>query len=65
MARLKGGSHHLMKEVSRVHGKEVTVQGDDFWLTTDGELSGPHRERGWKVLPGAVEMFLPEVTERE
>ncbi len=62
MARLKGGSHHLMKEVSRVHGKQVAVQGDDFWLTTDGELSGPHRQRSWKVLPGAVDMFLPTTT---
>jgi diacylglycerol kinase (ATP) len=60
MARLKGGSHHLMKEVSRVHGKRVAVQGDDFWLTSDGELSGPHRQRSWEVLPGAVDMFLPE-----
>ena len=60
MARLKGGSHHLMKEVSRVHGKQVTVQGDDFWLTTDGELSGPHQQRSWKVQPGAVDMFLPD-----
>jgi YegS/Rv2252/BmrU family lipid kinase len=59
MARLKGGSHHLMKEVTRVHGKHVGVQGDDFWLTTDGELSGPHRRRSWEVLPGAVAMFLP------
>jgi diacylglycerol kinase (ATP) len=58
-ARLKGGSHHLMKEVTRLHGKHVAVQGDDFWLTTDGELSGPHRERSWKVMPGAVDMFLP------
>jgi diacylglycerol kinase (ATP) len=60
MARLKGGSHHLMKEVRRVHGKHVAVQGDDFWLTTDGELSGPHRSRSWEVLPGAVDMFLPD-----
>jgi diacylglycerol kinase (ATP) len=59
MARLKGGSHHLMKEVRRVHGKKVAVQGDDFWLTTDGELSGPHRSRSWEVRPGAVDMFLP------
>ena len=60
LARLTGGSHHLMKEVSRVHGKEVTVEGDDFWVTSDGELSGPHRRRSWTVVPGALDMFLPE-----
>jgi diacylglycerol kinase family enzyme len=59
LARLKGGSHHLMKEVSRVRGHEVVVEGDDFWLTTDGELSGPHRSGRWEVVPGAVSMFLP------
>jgi YegS/Rv2252/BmrU family lipid kinase len=63
LARLKGGSHHLMEEVSRVHGKQVEVQGDDFWLTTDGELSGPHRRRSWEVVPGAVDMFLPVAAE--
>jgi diacylglycerol kinase (ATP) len=62
LARLKGGSHHLMKEVSRVHGKQVGVGGDEFWLTSDGELSGPHRQRSWEVVPGAVDMYLPEAT---
>ncbi|HET6560690.1 MAG TPA: diacylglycerol kinase family protein [Marmoricola sp.] len=64
LARLKGGSHYLMKEVSRVRGQQVTVEGGDFWLTSDGELSGPHRRRTWRVVPGAVDMFLPEVPDR-
>ncbi|MET1038194.1 MAG: diacylglycerol kinase family protein, partial [Aeromicrobium sp.] len=38
MARLKGASHHLMKEVVRVSGRRVEVEGDDFWVTADGEL---------------------------
>jgi diacylglycerol kinase (ATP) len=59
-ARLRGGTHHLMKEVSRVTGREVTVRGDDFWLTADGELSGPHRQRRWTVLPEGVRLFRPE-----
>jgi diacylglycerol kinase (ATP) len=59
MARLKGGSHHLMKEVTRKHGKVVTVEGDRFWLTADGELSGPNHKRRWDVRPGALEVFLP------
>jgi diacylglycerol kinase (ATP) len=59
LARLKGGSHHLMKEVTRVTGCEVRVEGDDFWTTSDGELSGPHRSRTWELRSDAVEMFLP------
>ena len=62
MARLKGGSHHLMKEVVRKHGRVVTVEGDRFWLTTDGELSGPNRRRRWELWPGALWLFLPPVT---
>ncbi len=61
LARLRGGTHHLMKEVTRVVGREVTVEGDDFWLTTDGELSGPHRSRRWEVRSGATRMYLPAV----
>ena len=60
MARLKGGSHHLMKEVRRINGRTVEVEGDDFWVTADGELSGPHRRRTWALREGAVEMFLPQ-----
>lgn len=62
MARLKGGSHHLMKEVTRRHGRVVTVEGDRFWLTADGELSGPNHSRRWELWPGALQIFLPPVT---
>jgi hypothetical protein len=59
MARLRAGSHHLMKEVTRVTGCEVRVEGDHFWTTSDGELSGPYRSRTWELRPDAVEMYLP------
>jgi YegS/Rv2252/BmrU family lipid kinase len=59
LARLRGGSHHLMKEVTRVTGSEVSVEGEDFWTTSDGELSGPYRRRTWELRPDAVEMYLP------
>ena len=61
LARLKGGTHHLMKEVTRVTGCEVRVEGEDFWTTSDGELSGPHRSRSWELRSDAVEMYLPDV----
>ncbi len=59
LARLRGGTHHLMREVTRITGSEVTVEGEDFWLTTDGEVSGPHRSRRWEVRSGATTMYLP------
>jgi diacylglycerol kinase (ATP) len=59
LARLQGGSHHLMREVERACGQEVTVEGEPFRLISDGEISGPHSRRTWTLLPGAVEVFLP------
>jgi diacylglycerol kinase (ATP) len=57
--RLRTGKHHLMKEVSRVTGHEVRVQGDSFYLSADGEIDGPHTCREWYLRPGAVRMYLP------
>jgi YegS/Rv2252/BmrU family lipid kinase len=59
MLRLRGGSHHLMKEVERVEGKQVKVEGEEFWLSADGEVTGPHTSMSWELHPGAVRMFLP------
>lgn len=60
MLRLRGGSHHLMKEVERVTGKQVKVEGEEFWLSADGEVTGPHTCMSWELKPGAVRMFLPD-----
>jgi YegS/Rv2252/BmrU family lipid kinase len=59
LVRLRGGSHHFMKEVDRVAGREVTVEGEPFRVVTDGEISEPVSRRTWTLLPQAVEMFLP------
>jgi diacylglycerol kinase family enzyme len=57
--RLRTGKHHLMREVDRTSGTDVVVEGEHFWAVADGEISGPHRRRHWRLVPGAVEMFLP------
>ena len=57
--RLHGGTHHMMKEVTRVHGRTVTVTGRPFHTVADGEISGPFTERRWELLRGAVQMYLP------
>jgi diacylglycerol kinase (ATP) len=61
--RLRAGSQKLMKEVVHASGRRVEVEGDDFYVTSDGELSGPHRRRGWALQKGAVEMWLPQADE--
>lgn len=59
VARLRGGSHHLMKEVTQVTGTEVVVRGDSFYCVSDGEVSGPHTEKSWHLLRGAVTVIRP------
>jgi YegS/Rv2252/BmrU family lipid kinase len=59
LLRLRTGKHHLMREVDRTTGCDVVVEGEHFWAVADGEISGPHHRRHWRLAAGAVEMFLP------
>lgn len=59
LTRLRTGKHHLMREVSRLGGNHVRVEGDSFYLSADGEIDGPHTRMEWHLKPGAVCMFLP------
>lgn len=40
-------------------GRQVSISGEDFWLSADGEISGPERRRSWHVEPAAYSMLLP------
>ncbi|WP_238993418.1 diacylglycerol/lipid kinase family protein [Nocardioides caldifontis] len=61
VARLRTGKHHLMREVDRTSGCEVVVEGEPFYVISDGEISEqPFRRRSWKLEAGAVQMYLPE-----
>jgi hypothetical protein len=53
----------MMKEVTRVHGRSVTVKGEPFHTVADGEIAGPFTERCWELLRGAVKMYLPAPSE--
>lgn len=59
LARLRRGLHHQMREVTRVTGRKVSVSGEEFWLSTDGEISGPYRSMTWSLLPATLRMHLP------
>lgn len=59
VARLRTGDHGQRDDVSTLRGRTVKVSGDEFWLSADGEISGPERSRSWRLEPGAYSMILP------
>ena len=59
MARLRLGTHNLMKQVTEVTGTEVTVTGERFYCVADGEIAGPYTHKSWTLHRGALSMFRP------
>lgn len=53
------GIHHERDDVLYLHGQSVSLSGQPFWCSADGELYGPERNRSWHVEPGAYSMPLP------
>ena len=51
--------HHERDDVLYLRGSSVTISGETFYCSSDGELSGPERRRSWRVEPGAYSMLLP------
>jgi diacylglycerol kinase (ATP) len=41
------------------HGNVVVVAGTPFYISSDGEVSGPTSSRTWRVEKSAFEMALP------
>ncbi len=59
VARLSRGTHHEQDNVTYLRGREVSVSGEEFFASADGELYGPERTRTWHVESGAYSMILP------
>jgi diacylglycerol kinase family enzyme len=57
--RLSRGEHHHRDDVQYLRATQVAVSGDEFWISADGEISGPERQRTWHVEPGAYSFILP------
>jgi YegS/Rv2252/BmrU family lipid kinase len=57
--RLRRGSHHERDDVQYLRGSQVTISGDAFWISADGEISGPERHRSWHVEPEAYSFIVP------
>jgi diacylglycerol kinase (ATP) len=56
---LSRGRHHHRDDVRYLRGSQVTVSGDAFWISADGEVTGPERQRSWHVEPAAYSFLLP------
>lgn len=53
------GRHHRHPDVTAVRGREVAIEGEAFWCSEDGEITGPHRRRSWQLLPAAYATLVP------
>lgn len=58
-ARLRRGEHHHRDDVLSARARTVTVAGEPFHVSADGEIHGPLRHRTWEVRRGAFAMILP------
>ncbi|WP_244963026.1 diacylglycerol/lipid kinase family protein [Nocardioides dongkuii] len=59
VAGLLRGTHPERDDVAYLRGSTVSVSGEEFWCSADGEVFGPERTRTWHVEPAAYSMLLP------
>lgn len=57
------GAHPERTDVTYLRGERVSITGEDFWLSSDGEISGPERRRTWRVERAAYSLLLPPAQE--
>jgi hypothetical protein len=57
--QLVRGKHPEREDVIYLRGSTVSVSGDEFYCSADGEVYGPERHRTWHVEPAAYRMVLP------
>ena len=60
LLHLRRAQHHRRDDVLLVRATSVTVEGEPFYASADGEIDGPLTRRTWKVSPGALRMVLEE-----
>lgn len=56
-AGLLVGRHHLREDVGTFRGRVVELTGEEFWCSADGEVSGPHHARRWRVERAAYSLI--------
>ncbi|HSE07654.1 MAG TPA: diacylglycerol kinase family protein [Nocardioidaceae bacterium] len=58
-ARFRKGEHPEREDVKYLRASTVSVSGQSFYCSADGEVFGPERHRTWRVEPRALRMTLP------
>ncbi len=58
-AQLVTGRHPQRNDVIYLRGSTVSVSGEEFWCSADGEIYGPERHRSWRVEPAAYSLVVP------
>ena len=56
---LRTGDHPGREDVISLRARQVTISGEEFYLSADGETSGPERRRSWHLEPAAYSMIIP------
>jgi diacylglycerol kinase (ATP) len=57
--QLAAGRHPERDDVLYLRGTTVSVSGESFWCSADGEVYGPERHRSWRVEPAAYSLVVP------
>ncbi|HET6168503.1 MAG TPA: diacylglycerol kinase family protein [Marmoricola sp.] len=52
-------SHHDRDDTLYLRGSTVSVSGEEFWLSADGEVTGPEGRRTWHVERAAYSLLTP------
>jgi diacylglycerol kinase family enzyme len=50
-------SHHDRDDTLYLRGSQVSVAGEEFWLSADGEVTGPEGRRTWHVERAAYSLL--------
>jgi diacylglycerol kinase (ATP) len=58
-ARLRLATHAERDDVVYLRGRAVSIRGERFYCSADGEVYGPERHRAWRVEAAAYSMTLP------
>jgi diacylglycerol kinase family enzyme len=56
---VRDSSHPARTDVITRRAKVVSVRGEKFSVSADGEISGPRDARTWQVLPSAYKIVAP------
>ncbi len=60
-AKVARATHQERDDVSYLRGRQVSISGETFYCSADGEIEGPERHRTWHLEPAAYSMVLPRV----